>query len=56
MHLARAEYFLLNGLTGKALQQLTFALRMDGNDNLTNTRIAERIKQVQQIQNALKSF
>ena len=56
VHRARAEYFLLNGLTGKALQQLTFALRMDGNDSLTNTRIAERIKQVQQIQNALKSF
>ncbi|WP_157117854.1 M48 family metalloprotease [Oceanicoccus sagamiensis] len=56
VHQARAEYFVLNGATGQALQQLKFALAINSNPPLTNTRISERIKQVQQIQVAMGRF
>jgi predicted Zn-dependent protease len=56
VHLARAEYFLLNGLPGRATQQLSFALKMENLDNLTKIRITERMNQMKQLQTALEGF
>ncbi len=56
VHRARAEYFLLNGLPGKARQQLAFALQMEGIDNLTTIRITERMKQMEQMEKMLRGF
>ena len=56
VHLARAEYFLLNGLPGRATQQLSFALKMENVDNLTKRRITERMNQMKQLQTALEGF
>lgn len=56
VHLARAEYFVLNGMPGAARQQLSFALKMESLDNLTRIRVTERMKQVQQLETALRGF
>lgn len=56
VHVARAEYFVLNGLPDKARQQLSFALKMNNLDETTRLRITERMAQVQQLETALEGF
>ena len=54
VHQGRAGFFVLNGLTGKAGQQLNYALTMDADASLTNAPISERVKQVKQIDSAMQ--
>jgi predicted Zn-dependent protease len=56
VHLARAEYFVLNGMLEKAQQQLGFALEMQTVDNITRIRITERIEQIKKMQKVLRGF
>ena len=56
VHLARAEYFVLNGMLEKAQQQLRFALEMQDVDNITRIRITERIEQIKKMQKVLRGF
>ncbi|MFA7554779.1 MAG: M48 family metalloprotease [Spongiibacteraceae bacterium] len=54
VHQARAEYFVLNGILGKAAQQLSYALPLVKNDHLTTARIQERIMQIKKMEQAMK--
>ncbi len=46
VHQARAEYFVLNGVFDKAEKQLIYALPLVRGDNVTTTKIEERIRQI----------
>lgn len=55
VHLARAEYFKLNGAMKQGIQQLQFALPL-AQDNVTRERIQTRIVHFQNIAAALKQL
>ncbi len=44
VHLARAEYFMLNGVLDQARQQLNYALKLYANDNIQSARIKQRLR------------
>lgn len=46
VHLARAEYYILNGIFDKARQQLTYALQFYEHDYLQSSRIKERLREL----------
>jgi predicted Zn-dependent protease len=46
VHLARAEYYILNGIFDKARQQLTYALQFYEHDYLQGSRIKERLREL----------
>lgn len=56
VHRARAEYFVLNGVLDKAEQQLNYALPLVKGDNLTTTKIEERIRQIKALNEQMKKL
>jgi predicted Zn-dependent protease len=56
VHRSRAEYFVLNGILDKAQQQLKYALPLVKGDNLTTTKIEERIKQIKELDEQMKKL
>ncbi len=56
VHQARAEFFVLNGNLGRASQQLSYALPLVKNDNLTTTKIQERIRQIKQLEQRVRNL
>lgn len=46
VHVARAEYFILNGVFDKARQQLMYALQFYERDYLQSSRIKERLREL----------
>lgn len=51
VHMARAEYFMLNGIFDKARQQLTYALQFYQNNKLESARVRERLRELAAIEN-----
>jgi len=51
LHLARAEYYTLNGIYSRAKQQLSYALKLYKDDTITSIRIKERLKYVERLEN-----
>jgi predicted Zn-dependent protease len=56
VHQARAEYFVLTGQPDRAKKQLGFAMQLPNVDELTRTRIRERIMQTEQLEIAMRNF
>lgn len=56
VHQARAEYFVLNGVLDRAIQQLGYALPLVKHDRISEARIQERIRQIQQLKIDLKQL
>lgn len=56
VHRARAEYFVLNGVLDKAEKQLGYALPLVKGDNLTTTKIEERIRQIKAMDEAMRKL
>lgn len=56
VHRARAEYYVLNGVLDKAEQQLGYALPLVKGDNLTTTKIEERIRQIKSLNEQMKKL
>lgn len=56
VHQARAEYFVLTGVLDKAQQQLQYALPLTRNDNLTTAKIEARIRQIDDMKQAMKKL
>lgn len=56
VHRARAEYFVLNGVLDKAVQQLGYALPLTEGDALMTARIEERIRQIAEIKQELEKL
>ncbi len=46
LHQARAEYFMLVGVLDQAEKQLTYALKLTGNDYLTTAKINHRLQNI----------
>ena len=51
VHMARAEYFILNGVFDKARQQLTYALQFYEHDRMQSSRVKERLRELAVIEN-----
>lgn len=56
VHQARAEYFVLNGVLDKAEKQLGYALPLVRGDNVTTTKIEERIKQIKALKEQMQQM
>ena len=56
VHRARAEYFVLNGVLDRAARQLSYALPLVKNNHLDTTKIKERIKEIKQMEIAMKEL
>lgn len=56
VHQARAEYFVLSGVLDRAQQQLGYALPLVRGDNLTTAKIEERIRQIEDMKQAMKKL
>ena len=56
VHQARAEYFVLNGILDRAIKQLTYALPLVKQDDLTSIKIKERIKQIKHMKAAMANL
>lgn len=56
VHQARAEYFVLNGVLDKAEKQLGYALPLVRNDNVTTTKIEERIRQIKALKEQMQQM
>lgn len=56
VHQARAEYFVLNGILDKAIQQLQYALPMLKGDHVTTAKVQERIRQIQDLKRRLEEL
>ncbi|MEH6911148.1 MAG: M48 family metalloprotease [Oceanicoccus sp.] len=56
VHQARAEYFALTGQPIRAKKQLGFAMQLPNLDELTRTRLRERIMQIEQLEIAMRNF
>lgn len=56
VHQARAEYFVLNGILDKAIQQLGYALPLLQGDHVTTAKIQERIRQIQALKKSLEEL
>ncbi len=56
VHQARAEYFVLNGALDLAAKQLSYALPLVTNNDLTTTRIQERIRQINQMEAEMRNL
>ncbi|HSB95707.1 MAG TPA: M48 family metalloprotease [Spongiibacteraceae bacterium] len=56
VHQARAEYFVLNGVLDKAEKQLSYALPLVKGDNVTTTKIEERIRQIKALKEQMQKM
>lgn len=56
LHQSRAEYFILNGALDEAKKQLTYALKLTGNDFHASSRINQRLQDVSRMQEQLEEF
>jgi predicted Zn-dependent protease len=56
VHQARAEYFILNGMLDKAKKQLSYALPLVKNENLTHSKIETRMAQIEQMKQVIKNL
>lgn len=56
VHQARAEYFVLNGVLDRAIQQLNYALPLVANNQPATAKISERIKQITQLRKQLDAL
>lgn len=56
VHRARAEFFVLNGVLDRAEKQLGYALPLVKGDNLTTNKIEERIRQIKDMNEAMKKL
>jgi len=56
VHQARAEYFVLNGVLDKAEKQLGYALPLVRGDNVTTTKIEERIRQIKALKEQMQKM
>lgn len=56
VHRARAEYFVLNGALTQAQRQLSYALPLVKNDDLTTLRIEERMRQIRDLATQMKQL
>jgi predicted Zn-dependent protease len=56
LHQSRAEYFILNGDLEEARKQLTYALKLTGNDFHASSRINQRLVDVAKMQEQLEEF
>lgn len=56
VHQARAEYFVLNGVLDRAEKQLGYALPLVRNDNVTTTKIEERIRQIKALKEQMQQM
>ena len=54
VHMARAEYFKLNGIYGQSIQQLQNALKLTKGDYIRTSIIEEKIRQISALQNNSK--
>ncbi len=54
VHLARAEYFVLNGIFEKAEIQLSHALKMVQEDRFQLARVEQRLKEVRKLEREMK--
>jgi len=56
VHKARAEFFVLNGVLDRAARQLSYALPLVKGNHLSTSKIKERIKQIKQMELAMKQL
>ena len=56
LHQSRAEYFILNGALDEAKKQLTYALKLAGNNFHVSARINQRLEDVSRMQEQMEEF
>lgn len=56
VHQSRAEYFILNGYLDSAEQQLHYAWPLAKNSHITQRRIKQRLRDIQELRETLKKF
>ena len=53
VHMARAEYFILNGKLDEARKQLTYAVKLYSNDYVNGAKAKQRLRDVQEMENEM---
>lgn len=53
VHMARAEYFILNGRLDDARKQLTYAVKLYSNDYVNSAKAKQRLRDVQELENQM---
>jgi len=56
LHQSRAEYFILNGVLDEAEKQLTYALKLTGEDYHATAMINQRLKDIAQMREQMESL
>tara|TARA_R110002073_G_scaffold159307_1_gene314521 strand:- start:63 stop:851 length:789 start_codon:yes stop_codon:yes gene_type:complete len=56
LHQSRAEYFILNGALDEAKKQLSYALKLAGNNFHVTARINQRLEDVARMQEQMEEF
>lgn len=56
LHQSRAEYFILNGVLDQAEKQLTYALKLTGEDYHATARITQRLKDIAQMREQMENL
>ncbi len=56
LHQSRAEYFILNGILDQAEKQLTYALKLTGDDYHTTARINQRLRDIAQMREQMENL
>jgi predicted Zn-dependent protease len=56
LHQSRAEYFILNGILDQAEKQLTYALKLTGDDYHTTARINQRLRDIAEMREQMENF
>ena len=56
LHQSRAEYFILNGALDEAEKQLSYALKLTGQDYPTRARITQRIKDLARMREQMENL
>ncbi|MCB1616210.1 MAG: M48 family metalloprotease, partial [Pseudomonadales bacterium] len=56
VHLARTEYFILNGIYNEARKQLDYAKKLLKDDTLQNARIKQRLRDIENMEKAAEKL
>jgi predicted Zn-dependent protease len=56
LHQSRAEYFILNGALDEARKQLTYALKLAGNNFHASAKINQRLEDISRMQEQMEQF
>tara|TARA_R110002073_G_scaffold36761_10_gene106935 strand:+ start:11154 stop:12635 length:1482 start_codon:yes stop_codon:yes gene_type:complete len=56
LHQSRAEYFILNGALDEAKKQLSYALKLTGNNFHASARINQRLEDIARMQEQMEEF